>query len=308
MKKVSINLIKNRKKIIIFSTLLINLSLIGILTSCFYSPIKKPINFGMDFLGGNEIRIERLCIDDCSPISADQLVINLRKNSIDKSLLSNIRLQIQNNNKLISIRTPYISLEKSELLINNINKLIGPLDFDSKNSRSIGPKLGKELLLNGALSLLVSLLAISIYISIRFDKKFSLFALAALFHDLFIVFGIFSWFGIFFSVEVNSLFAVSLLTIAGYSVNDTVIIFDRIRENIKSKPEQKFNQNIEISVNESFRRTLFTSLTTLIPLITLILFGSYTLFWFSTSLALGIIIGSYSSILLAPALLLKEHN
>ena len=141
--------------------------------------------------------------------------------------------------------------------------------------------------------------------SIRFDKKYALFALVALFHDLFIVFGIFSWLGVLLSIEVNSLFAVSLLTIAGYSVNDTVVIFDRIRENLK-KDSDNYNKIIQISVNESFRRTFFTSITTLIPLLTLIIFGSYSLFWFSVSLTLGILIGSYSSILLAPSFLIKD--
>ena len=112
-------------------------------------------------------------------------------------------------------------------------------------------------------------------------------------------------FGIILSVEVNSLFAVSLLTIAGYSVNDTVVIFDRIRENLKSKKEG-YNETIQLSVNESFRRTTFTSITTLIPLLAIILFGSYSLFWFSLALSLGIVVGSYSSILLAPSLLLKD--
>ena len=107
------------------------------------------------------------------------------------------------------------------------------------------------------------------------------------------------------SIEVNSLFAVSLLTIAGYSVNDTVVIFDRIRENLK-KNSDNYNKIIQISVNESFRRTFFTSITTLIPLLTLIIFGSYSLFWFSVSLTLGILIGSYSSILLAPSFLIKD--
>jgi preprotein translocase subunit SecF len=106
--------------------------------------------------------------------------------------------------------------------------------------------------------------------------------------------------------EVHSLFAVSLLTIAGYSVNDTVVIFDRIRENLK-KDSDNYNKIIQISVNESFRRTFFTSITTLIPLLTLIIFGSYSLFWFSVSLTLGILIGSYSSILLAPSFLIKDN-
>ena len=307
MNNLNFNLIRNKRNIFSISSFLIIISIGGILISCFSPNIRKPINLGMDFLGGNEIRIERECLNDCSEIRSDEIIKNLR-NFPNKNLLNNISFQIQNNNKLISIKTPFIPLEESEELLRNLDTFLGPLDYQSKSSRSIGPKLGKKLLFNGGISLIVSLVAISIYLSFRFDKKFAFLALAALFHDLLIVFGIFSWLGILISVEVNSLFAVSLLTIAGYSVNDTVVIFDRIRENLNViDNNKKYNQTIELSVNESLRRTIFTSLTTLIPLITLIIFGSYTLFWFAVSLALGIVIGSYSSILLAPSLLLKEN-
>ena len=303
--KYNLELIKNKKKIISFSTVLILMSLLGILYSTFNTSYKKPINLGMDFVGGNELRIERFCEAECSNLSPDSVLKNLREISKNKNVLNNIKLQFQNNNKLISIRTPYLSIEESNNLITNLDNIIGPLNYESKDSRLIGPKLGKRLLTNCVTSLLVSLFAISLYITIRFDKKYALFALLALFHDLLIVFGIFSWLGIILSVEVNSLFAVSLLTIAGYSVNDTVVIFDRIRENLKSKKEG-YNETIQLSVNESFRRTTFTSITTLIPLLSIILFGSYSLFWFSLALSLGILVGSYSSILLAPSLLLKD--
>ena len=303
--KYNLELIKNKRKIIGFSTVLILLSLLGILYSTFNTSYKKPINLGMDFVGGNELRIERVCEEECSKFSPDSVLEKLREISKNKNFLNNIKLQFQNNNKLISIRTPYLSIEESNNLITNLDNIIGPLNYESKDSRLIGPKLGKRLLTNCVTSLLVSLFAISLYITIRFDKKYALFALLALFHDLLIVFGIFSWLGIILSVEVNSLFAVSLLTIAGYSVNDTVVIFDRIRENLKSKKEG-YNETIQLSVNESFRRTTFTSITTLIPLLSIILFGSYSLFWFSLALSLGIIVGSYSSILLAPSLLLKD--
>ena len=305
MKLFNLEIIKNRRKIKVFSTFLILLSLLGILYSTFNTSYKKPINLGMDFVGGNEIRIERICEVECSEISPDLVLNNLRKDSKNKKLLNSVKLQFQNNNKLVSIRTSYLKIEEANNLITNLESFIGPLNYDSKNSRLIGPKLGKRLLTNCITSLLVSLLAISLYITIRFDRKYALYALFALFHDLLIVFGIFSWLGIMLSVEVNSLFAVSLLTIAGYSVNDTVVIFDRIRENLRSS-EQGYNETIELSVNESFRRTTFTSLTTLIPLLTLIFFGAYSLFWFSLSLSLGIIIGSYSSILLAPSFLLED--
>ena len=303
----SLNLIKIKKKIWVFSIFLISLSLLGIIISSFYPEINKPINLGMDYVGGNEIRLERNCESTCSNLTSDNLIKELSLINDDKNLINNIRIQIQNDNRLISIRTPFLSINKSEKLISDISEIVGQINFDSKISRSIGPKLGKDLLLNGVYSIFLSLLAISIYISIRFDKRFSFLALSALFHDLLIVFGIFSWLGIIFSVEVNSLFAVALLTIAGYSVNDTVVIFDRIRENLKLNSNSNFNKIIEISVNESLRRTLFTSLTTLIPLLTLMLFGSYSLFWFSIALILGILIGSYSSILLAPSLLIKDE-
>ena len=303
--KYNLELIKNKKKIIVFSTVLLLLSLLGILYSTFNTSYKKPINLGMDFVGGNELRIERVCEEECSNFPPDSVLENLRETSKNNKFSNNIKLQFQNNSKLISIRTPYLSIEESNDLITNLDNIIGPLNYESKDSRLIGPKLGKRLLTNCVTSLLVSLFAISLYITIRFDKKYALFALLALFHDLLIVFGIFSWLGIILSVEVNSLFAVSLLTIAGYSVNDTVVIFDRIRENLKSKKEG-YNETIQLSVNESFRRTTFTSITTLIPLLSIILFGSYSLFWFSLALSLGIIVGSYSSILLAPSLLLKD--
>tara|TARA_B100001989_G_scaffold68302_1_gene46360 strand:+ start:300 stop:1217 length:918 start_codon:yes stop_codon:yes gene_type:complete len=301
----NLEIIKNKKKIIGFSTFLILLSLFGILYSTFNTPYKKPIYLGMDFVGGNELRIERVCDQECTNISPDLVLENLRKVSKNKNVLNSVKLQFQNNNKLISIRTPYLSIEDSDNLVGNLEKVIGPLNYDSKDSRLIGPKLGKRLLTNSFTSLLVSLLAISIYITIRFDRKYALYALIALFHDLLIIFGIFSWLGITLSVEVNSLFAVSLLTIAGYSVNDTVVIFDRIRENLRSR-EEGYNETIQLSVNESFRRTTFTSITTIIPLLSIILFGSYSLFWFAFALSLGIIVGSYSSILLAPAFLLKD--
>ena len=306
MKIGTFNLIRNKYRIWTFSSILIFFSLTGILISLFLPSIRKPINLGLDFTGGNDIRIERICTKECSELSADEIMEALKLDFSDKKLLNNIKIQIQNDSKLITVRTPPIEIEKSEDLIAKIDDLFGPLNFDSSEYRNIGPKLGNDLLLNGAITLLISLFAISIYLSIRFDRRYAFLALAALFHDLFIVFGIFSWLGILLSIEVNILFAVSLLTIAGYSVNDTVVIFDRIRENIKNKKNLVINDLIQISVNESLRRTLFTSFTTLIPLISLMIFGSYTLFWFSVSLSIGVIVGSYSSILFAPSLLLKD--
>jgi len=305
MKLIKFDLVKNKKKVFVFSSLLILLSLLGIIFSTFTTTYKSPIYLGIDFEGGYELRIERVCEEECIDISPDKILEELRSSSTQKNIVNNVQLKFLEKNDLLIRTRSYLNNEESEKLVKDIENIVGPLNYDKAVSREIGPKLGDKLLADSAISLFVSLLAISIYINFRFDKKYAFFALLALFHDLFIVFGIFSWFGILFSLQVNTLFAVSLLTIAGYSVNDTVVIFDRIRENLKSK-SQSYNELIQLSVNESFRRTAFTSITTLIPLLTLIIFGSYSLFWFSISLSLGIIIGSYSSILLAPSFLLRD--
>ena len=139
------------------------LSLLGILYSSFNTSYRKPINLGMDFVGGNELRIERVCEEECFNLSPDSVLENLREISKNKNVLNNIKLQFQNNNKLISIRTSYLSIEDSNNLITNLEKIIGPLNYESKDSRLIGPKLGKRLLTNCFTSLLVSLFAISLY-------------------------------------------------------------------------------------------------------------------------------------------------
>ena len=305
MKLFNYDLVKNKKRTFAFSSFFIILSLIGIIFSTFLTSYKTPINLGIDFTGGFELRIKRICEEKCNEMSPDKILEELRRNSSQQNLVNNVQLKFLDKNDLLIRSKYFLNPQESEKLIVDIEEIIGPLDYDNKVTREIGPKLGPKLLKDCAISLFVSLLAISLYINFRFDRKYAFFALLALFHDLFIVFGIFSWLGIIFSLEVNSLFAVSLLTIAGYSVNDTVVIFDRIRENLKSKKEG-YNETIQLSVNESFRRTTFTSITTLIPLLSIILFGSYSLFWFSLALSLGIIVGSYSSILLAPSLLLKD--
>ena len=135
--KYNLELIKNKKKIIGFSIVLILLSLLGILYSTFYTSYKKPINLGMDFVGGNELRIERVCEVECSNLAPDSVLDNLKEISKNKKVLNNLKLQFQNNNKLISIRTPYLSIEESNNLISNLDNIVGPLNYESKDSRLI---------------------------------------------------------------------------------------------------------------------------------------------------------------------------
>jgi preprotein translocase subunit SecF len=168
---------------------------------------------------------------------------------------------------------------------------------------TIGPTLGSQLLRASLVSLLVSFVGISIYISFRYDRVYALLALVCLGHDILITCGLFAWLGVLAGVEVNSLFAVALLTIAGYSVNDTVVIFDRIREKRAQLKDLPLADQADEAVVSTLTRSVYTSLTTLLPLIALIFFGGSTLFWFSIALSFGILVGAYSSIGVAPTLL-----
>ena len=153
------------------------------------------------------------------------------------------------------------------------------------------------------ISLLVAFAGIALYISVRYDRRFAFLALVALAHDVVIVCGVFSWLGLTNGLEVDSLFAVALLTIAGYSVNDTVVVFDRIRERQRDDADRPLTVQVDRAVSATLTRTLYTSGTTLLPLLALIFFGGSTLFWFAIALALGVVVGSWSSIALAPSLL-----
>ena len=126
-----VELINNKKKIIGFSTFLILLSTLGIFYSTFNTSYKKPINLGMDFVGGNELRIERVCEEECSNLSPDSVLENLRETSKNKKVFNNVKLQFQNDSKLISIRTPYLSIEESNNLISNLDNIVGPLNYES---------------------------------------------------------------------------------------------------------------------------------------------------------------------------------
>ena len=144
---------------------------------------------------------------------------------------------------------------------------------------------------------------IAAYISFRYDRRYAFLALVALAHDVAIVCGVFAWLGVVLQLEVDSLFAVSLLTIAGYSVNDTVVVFDRIRERSKDAADLPLSVQVDQAVSATLTRTIYTSGTTLLPLLALVFFGGATLYWFAIALALGVVVGSWSSIALAPSLL-----
>tara|TARA_B100000579_G_scaffold310125_1_gene259765 strand:- start:129 stop:1082 length:954 start_codon:yes stop_codon:yes gene_type:complete len=307
----NIQLYKYRKVVWLVSISLSFLSIIGMLIS-FKSPnIRAPLNLGLEYTGGTQITLERSCNEDCRQLNTIDISNNLivLKNvdnnfsSINSPNLARSKIQLLDSSKFLSIRLPFLSASQSESVISNINKSFGPFIIENTLIEIIGPTLGKQLLKSSLISLLFAFLGIALYINFRYDRRFSFLALLALFHDVLIVCGVFSWLGFIYNVEVDSLFAVSLLTIAGYSVNNTVVVFDRIREKSTIENELSFKCQIDKAVGATLTRTLFTSFTTLLPLICILIWGGSTLYWFAFALVIGVIAGSWSSIALAPSLL-----
>tara|TARA_B100001123_G_C15159029_1_gene966683 strand:+ start:55 stop:846 length:792 start_codon:yes stop_codon:yes gene_type:complete len=192
--------------------------------------------------------------------------------------------------------------ESNSNLINeiklNLSKSIGN-DFTFRRVENVGPKVSAELLKSGVIAILLSLTAMLIYIWIRFEWQFSIGAIIALFHDVIITLGIFS----LFNLEINLSIVAAVLTIVGYSMNDTVVIFDRVRENLKKHADIKIFDLTNISINETLSRTIITSITTLLALLSIYIFGGEILKGFSLAMILGVIFGTYSSIYIANPIL-----
>tara|TARA_Y100001968_G_scaffold68593_1_gene59668 strand:- start:494 stop:1459 length:966 start_codon:yes stop_codon:yes gene_type:complete len=312
----NVQLYKNRKVVWLVSFSLSLISIIGMLI-CFKNPtIKAPLNLGLDYTGGTQITLDRSCIDQCNELNTIDISnkINSLRNSDNRFTsksspnLTRSQIQLLDNSKLISIRLPFLTASQAETVVEEVKKSFGPFINENTSVDIIGPSLGKQLLKSSLISLFFAFLGIALYINFRYDRRYSFLALLALFHDVLIVCGVFAWLGYFYNVEVDSLFAVSLLTIAGYSVNNTVVVFDRIREKSSINNQLSFKYQIDNAVGATLTRTLYTSFTTLLPLICILIFGGSSLYWFAFALVIGVIAGSWSSIALAPSLLSITSN
>ena len=307
----NLQLYKNRKVVWFISFSLSLLSIFGMLISYKNPNISSPLNLGLDFTGGTQITLDRNCTDNCTELNTTEISNNISSlNFDDKNFLSSnapnlnrSQIQLLDNSKLISIRLPFLSAEQSESVVAEVKKSFGPFINENTSVEIIGPSLGKQLLKSSLVSLSFAFIGIALYINFRYDRRYSFLALFALFHDVLIVCGVFSWLGYFYNVEVDSLFAVSLLTIAGYSVNNTVVVFDRIREKGKVENKLSFKYQIDNAVSATLTRTIYTSFTTLLPLFCILIWGGATLYWFAFSLIIGVMAGAWSSIALAPSLL-----
>lgn len=287
------------------------LSLLG-MALCWLNPtIGLPLKPGLDFTGGTQIQVERQCpTGGCSAISADRIQQRLASLQLPPDTdgtpapaLGMAVVQVLDQGQSLVLRLPALAPEQGAAVITDLNALAGPLLPAGTSVNTIGPTLGTQVLRSSALSLVVSFAAIALYIAFRYDRVFAGLALLCLAHDVLIVAGVFAWLGLLAGVEVNTLFAVALITVAGYSVNDTVVVFDRIREQKAALAALPLADQVDVAVDATFTRSLYTSTTTLLPLLALILFGGASLYWFAVALALGIVAGSWSSIALAPTLL-----
>ena len=271
-----------------------------------YTTFKAPLRPGLDFIGGTRLQLQLACgVEDTCEQAID---VGEVRNILTEKELGNSTIQVLEGT-ILSIRTKNLDVDERTQLQQELNEKIGDFDPETTQIDTVGPTIGKELFESGILALLVSFFGIIVYLSVRFKFDYALFAILALVHDVLITAGFFAVLGLVAGVEVDSLFLVALLTIIGFSVNDTVVIYDRIRENTdKYIEELSINDIVENSVNQSLTRSINTTVTTLLPLIGIFLFGGETLKYFSLALILGFIAGSYSSIFIASTLLAWWRN
>ncbi|MBM5824302.1 MAG: protein translocase subunit SecF [Cyanobacteria bacterium M_surface_10_m2_119] len=285
------------------------LSVVGLAASWLSPAIGAPLRPGLDFTGGTQIELSRTCAGSCAPLTVAQLESAAREVSLAAEAgasapdLRGVSAQVLEEGAQVVLRLPTLSAAQGQALVTALQPVVGDTTPGGLSIETIGPTLGSQLLRSSLISLLVSFVGIALYITFRYDRVYAVLALLCLAHDVLITTGVFAWLGLLAGVEVNSLFAVALLTIAGYSVNDTVVIFDRIREKRNQLQGFSLADQADAAVQATLTRSLYTSLTTLLPLIALILFGGSTLFWFAVALSIGILVGAWSSISVAPTLL-----
>ena len=255
--------------------------------------IFKGLNFGIDFKGGTLIELR--AIDK-------QINISSLRSSFSKMNLGDVAIKNfgEDYDFLIKFEKKGPDKDLIQNIKKNLNASIGS-GYEIRRVENVGPKVSAELLKGGLIAIAVSLGAMLFYIWIRFEWQFSIGAILALFHDVLITMGIFSLIGL----EVNLSIVAAILTIVGYSMNDTVVIFDRVRENLKKHIDLKIFELTNISINETLSRTIITSVTTLLALLSIFLFGGEILKGFSFAMILGVILGTYSSIFIANPILVN---
>lgn len=294
-----LQIIKNRKYPYLLSGILILASILSL--------VAWGLKPGLDFTGGSLLEVsfsqERPAVAEVSsalnPLNFGELVIQ------------------PSGEKNIIIKSRAISEDEHQAAISSLKKVAGEgNELSEIRFDSIGPVIGKELLQKSIVMLIIASLAIIAYIAYAFRKvsrplaswKYGTAAVIALLHDVLIITGIFSILGHFWGIEVDSLFITALLTIIGFSVHDTIVVFDRTRENLSKFYSGRFDEVVNDSINQTLARSINTSLTTLLVLLALLFFGGDSIKNFTLALSLGIIVGTYSSIFVASPLIVDWNN
>jgi len=275
-----IDFIGKRMFALIFSVLL--------LASCVYSLATTGLNLGIDFSGGT--KVELVYPDDVS-------VVDMRS-TLQNGGFPQAVVQHFGSKKDVLVRVPLSEESSDDRVSDRVVELLKTSSAGDGEVRSVefvGPTFGKELFEKGILALIYSLIGVMIYVAFRFEWKFSLGSVAALVHDVLITVGLFSLMKLEFTMPVLA----ALLAVIGYSLNDTIVVFDRIRENFRKLRESETENTMNVSINQTLPRTILTSLTTLLVLFALYVYGGDALGGFAITLIIGVLIGTYSSIFVA---------
>ena len=304
-----IQVVKYRVLWMIVSALLLIPGIIAMIYSSVTYPNHAPLKVGIDYTGGTILQYGLK-----QKVSNEDLTIT--RESLEKIGIDNPYLQILNVNNaqqentqntiesIISIRTKFIGENTDD--VDNISNTLSQQYEDPEliQVSSVGPTMGKELFKNSLIAITLAFLGICVYLSVRFKFDYAIAALLGIFHDVIFVVGVFSILGLVYNVQIDGLFITAILTVIGFSVHDTIVVFDRIRENIRYySKKMSFGEIVDASVNQTLARSINTSVTTLITLGALYFFGGVTTKDFVLAMILGIAIGTYSSIFFCSVLI-----
>ncbi|MBR2429965.1 protein translocase subunit SecF [bacterium] len=300
-----LDIVKHKFIYLAISAILLLPGVIAMIYSMITYDTHTPVKVGIDYTGGTTLQYG--VKEDISNNKLSEIRSALEKVDIEKPVLQIINVNSKENQDLkaiLSIRTKFID-EKSkdlDIITNVVNAQFKQPDLVQVSS--VGPTLGKELFKNSMIALSLALLGIVAYLTFRFQFDYALAAILGLIHDTVFVVGIFSILGLFYGVQIDALFVTALLTVIGFSVHDTIVVFDRVRENLKYySKKMTFGEIMNASINQTLARSINTSVTTLLTLTALYFFGGVTTKDFVLAMILGIAIGTYSSIFFCSSLI-----
>ena len=303
--KYTLDLIKHRYIYLGITTILLIPCIVAIIYLMMTQPNHAPLKLGIDFTGGTILQYSTDNKIETKDIS--NIRINIEKAGIKNPVIqTTTQAQGEKIKNLISIRTTFLGDKEGAKKVDEATKMLSTnyKGVQLVQVNSVGPTLGSELLKNTMTALILAFIMMVIYISFRFQVEYGWIALLTLFQDVLFVVGIFAIRGIYFDTTIDSLFITAILTVIGYSINDTIVVFDRIRENMRFLAKKhSSNEIINASINQTLARSINTSATTLFTLLALYLFGGSTIKDFVLAIIIGVVAGAYSSIFTAGTIL-----